>query len=288
MLSSAPPLVLLAIPVFFLAMSIEAWSDYRDPSPGGYQRSDTRASLSMGLGYVAISLGWKLVDFALYTAVYAFAPVHLGWSWPVWLLVFFADDFAYYWYHRMHHEVRLLWASHVVHHSSERYNLSTALRQSWTPFTTFLFWLPLALLGVHPLLIVTAQSWNLLYQFWIHTERIDKLPRWYEAVLNTPSHHRVHHATNPQYLDRNYGGILILWDRLFGTFEREVERPVYGLTTNIKTFNPVRIAFHEWGSVLRDVVRAPSTRDRLSFALRGPGWAYSRRAELDAQDELAR
>ena len=285
MLSSAPPLILWAIPAFIVLMAIEAWSDHRDPQPGGYEVKDAAASISMGLGYVAISVGWKLVDFALLTAVYALAPTELGWGWPVWLLVFVADDLAFYAYHRAHHEVRFMWASHVVHHSSRRFNLSTALRQPWTPFTGFVFWLPLALVGVHPLLIVTAQSWNLLYQFWIHTERIDTLPRWIEAVLNTPSHHRVHHATNPQYLDRNYAGILIVWDRLFGTFAPEVERPVYGLTTNLDSFNPVRIAFHEWADIVRDVVRAPSLGDRVSFALRGPGWAYDRRRELEARRE---
>ena len=281
MLSSAPPLILFAIPAFILLMSVEAWSDYRDPRPGGYVARDSAASISMGLGYVAISLGWKLVDFALYTAVWSWSPVDLGWHWWVWALVFVADDLAFYWYHRMHHEVRLFWASHVVHHSSERFNLSTALRQPWTPFTGFLFWLPLALLGVHPLLIVTAQSWNLLYQFWIHTERIDRMPRWFEAVLNTPSHHRVHHAVNPQYIDRNYAGILIVWDRLFGTFEPEDEPVRYGLTSNIGSYNPLVIAFHEWRDMLRDVVAAPTAGDRVGFALRGPGWAYDRRRELE-------
>lgn len=281
MLTAAPPLIIWAIPAFIILMAIEAWSDHRDPTTNGYEVRDSAASISMGLGYVAISVGWKLVDFALYTAVYALAPTELGWSWPVWLLVFFADDLAFYWYHRMHHEVRFMWASHVVHHSSQRYNLSTALRQPWTPFTAFIFWLPLALLGVHPLLIVTAQSWNLLYQFWIHTERIDKLPRWIEAVMNTPSHHRVHHGVNPQYIDKNYAGVLIVWDRLFGTFEPEVEKPVYGLTSNVDSFNPVRIAFHEWRDMVRDVLRAPTMADRVGFAVRGPGWAYERRRELD-------
>lgn len=282
MLSSAPPLILWAIPVFVVAMAVEAWSDVRDPRPGGYTTKDSAASISMGLGYVLISLGWKLVDFAAYTLVFTLSPFDLGWAWPVWLLVFFADDLCFYWYHRSHHEVRVLWASHVVHHSSEHFNLSTALRQPWTPFTGFLFWLPLAFLGVHPLLIVTAQAWNLLYQFGIHTERVDRLPRWVEAVFNTPSHHRVHHATNPQYIDKNYAGILIVWDRLFGTFEPEVERPVYGLTTNIGTYNPVRIAFHEWVDIARDVTGARTATDRLGYAFRGPGWAYERRQRAQA------
>ena len=148
MLTSAPPIVLWAIPVFVVAMALEAWSDVRDPSPGGYVGKDTAASLSMGLGYLVISIGWKVVDFALLTAVFALSPFDLGWSVPVWIFAFFADDLAYYWYHRLHHEVRFMWASHVTHHSSERYNLSTALRQTWVPFTGFVFWLPLAFIAI--------------------------------------------------------------------------------------------------------------------------------------------
>ncbi len=279
-LTDAPPIILWSIPLFVIAMAVEWWSDYRDPTTNGYVPLDSLASVTMGLGYVAIGLVLKAAEFAVYTAVFVLSPLDLGWGIGVWVLVFVADDLAYYAYHRAHHEVRVLWASHVVHHSSRQYNLSTALRQPWTPFTALVFWVPLALIGVHPLLIVTAQAWNLLYQFWIHTERIDRMPRWFEAVMNTPSHHRVHHATNPQYLDRNYGGILIVWDRLFGTFEPEVERPVYGLTTNIDSFNPVVIAFHEWRDLARDLRLSRTAGDRLGFTLRGPGWAYERRQAL--------
>ena len=156
------------------------------------------------------------------------------------MLLFLADDLAYYWFHRVSHESRVFWASHVVHHSSQHYNLSTALRQTWVPMTYLPFWLPLLLLGFPPWTVLLAQSWSLIYQFGLHTERIGKLPRWVEGIFNTPSHHRVHHGANEQYLDRNYGGILVIWDRLFGTFEPEGERVQYGLTTNIKTFNPVQ------------------------------------------------
>jgi len=190
---------------------------------------------------------------------------------------FLADDFVYYLYHRTHHEIRVLWASHVVHHSSERYNLSTALRQPVAEGVTLT--VPfgvLGLLGVRPALIEHARGINLIYQFWIHTETIRRLGRL-EKVLNTPSHHRVHHGSNRQYLDRNHGSILILWDRLFGTFEEEDERVVYGLTRNIDTYNPLRIASHEWRDIARDVADADTWSDRFSFLLRGPGWAYSRR-----------
>jgi sterol desaturase/sphingolipid hydroxylase (fatty acid hydroxylase superfamily) len=186
-------------------------------------------------------------------------------------------DFLYYWNHRLSHESRWLWAVHVAHHSSERYNLSTALRQPVAEGVTLT--VPfgvLGLLGVRPALIEHARGINLIYQFWIHTETIRRLGRL-EKVLNTPSHHRVHHGSNRQYLDRNHGSILILWDRLFGTFEEEDERVVYGLTRNIDTYNPLRIASHEWRDIARDVAAADTWSDRFSFLLRGPGWAYSRR-----------
>ena len=186
--------------------------------------------------------------------------------------LFFVDDFVYYWYHRFHHTIRVFWGSHVVHHSSQRYNLSTALRQPWTPFTSLPFWLPLAFLGFAPWMILLQQSISLIYQFFIHTERIRKLPRPIEFIMNTPSHHRVHHGSNKQYLDKNYGGTLIVWDRLFGTFEPEDERVVYGLTKNIHTFNPMKVAFGEYIAIARDVISARSWRDACGYMFRGPGW----------------
>ena len=192
-------------------------------------------------------------------------------------------DFIYYWSHRMQHESRYMWAIHVVHHSSERYNLSTALRQPVAEaFGTFPPYAALCLLGYRPELIETARGVNLLYQYWIHTETIRALPPAAERVLNTPSHHRVHHGSNPQYLDRNHGSILIIWDRLFGTFEPERDEVVYGLTKNINTFQPWRIATHEHRDILRDVARSSSWRERLSYVVRGPGWAYDRHRELAA------
>jgi sterol desaturase/sphingolipid hydroxylase (fatty acid hydroxylase superfamily) len=191
-------------------------------------------------------------------------------------------DFIYYWNHRFMHEVRWLWAVHVVHHSSERYNLSTALRQPVSDeFGVFVPYSLLALFGIRPGVVQTARGVNLLYQFWIHTEAIGELGQL-ESTLNTPSHHRVHHGSNSRYLDRNYGSILISWDRLFGSFEPESERVVYGLTKNIGTFNPWRVATHEYAEILRDVARSDNWRDRLSFALRGPGWAARRREALEA------
>ncbi len=221
-----------------------------------------------------INVAWKLVVVAAYAGLYELTPLRLSPDNPwTWVLLFFADDFSYYWFHRISHESRVFWASHVVHHSSQHYNLSTALRQTWVPMTYFPFWLWMPLLGFAPWMVLLAQAWSLIYQFWIHTERIRRLPRPLEYVLNTPSHHRVHHGSNDIYLDRNYGGILIIWDRIFGTYEPEGERVRYGLTKNIHTYNPVRAAFHEYVAMWHDVRRAGSWRDRMGILFRGPGWS---------------
>jgi sterol desaturase/sphingolipid hydroxylase (fatty acid hydroxylase superfamily) len=264
-----------AVPFFVLLLVVEALTYRHLRSDGlvGYELRDTRTSLLMGTGNVTVNVVWKLAVVAVYAALYELTPVRLDPSdWWVWVLLFLGDDLAYYWFHRVSHESRLFWASHVVHHSSQHYNLSTALRQTWVPMTYLPFWLPLPLLGFPPWTVLLAQSWSLIYQFGLHTERIGRLPRPLEAVLNTPSHHRVHHGANEQYLDRNYGGILVIWDRLFGTFEPEGERVRYGLTTNLETFNPVAVAFHEYAALGRDLRAARSWRTRWNLLLRGPGY----------------
>ena len=197
-------------------------------------------------------------------------------------LAIFGWDFIYYWNHRIQHEARYMWAHHVAHHSSERLNLSTALRQPVAEFFgTFVPYGVLCLVGIRPELIEKSRQVNLLYQYWIHTDLIRSLGAG-EEVLNTPSHHRVHHGSNRKYIDRNHGSILIVWDRLFGTFQREEEPVVYGLTKNIHSFNPAVIATHEYADILRDVADSDNWKDRISFVVREPGWAYHRRAELDA------
>jgi sterol desaturase/sphingolipid hydroxylase (fatty acid hydroxylase superfamily) len=269
-------LILYAIPAFVLLLAVELWS-FRiaaDEELVGYESRDTRTSLTMGLGNVAINAVWKLAVVVVYAGLYELTPLRMpADEWWTYAILFFADDFAYYWFHRIHHEVRVFWASHVVHHSSQHYNLSTALRQTWTPMTSLPFWAGLALLGFQPWMILTQQAISLIYQFWIHTERIGRLPAPIEFFFNTPSHHRVHHGSNEIYLDRNYGGILIVWDRLFGTFQGEGERPKYGLTQNIRTFVPTRVAFHEFAAIARDVCGATSWRHRLGYLFRGPGWS---------------
>ncbi len=194
-------------------------------------------------------------------------------AWWTFVLLFLAEDLCYYAFHRASHEIRFFWAAHVNHHSSQHYNLSTALRQSWTtPFTGPWFWMILPLLGFAPWMVLLQQAISLLYQYWIHTEAIGRLG-WLEYVFNTPSHHRVHHGANPQYLDRNHAGILIVWDRLFGTFEPERAPVRYGLTTNLTSHNPLHIAFHEWRAIGADLRRARSLREAFLYVFGPPGWS---------------
>ncbi len=268
-------LIAWAVPVFLGLLLIELLASRLHLPPGarGYEWRDALSSLSLGAANVLVAALTKAAASVVFLAAYHFRLFDLGTSWPVWLMLFVADDLCYYWFHRSHHEVRLFWAAHVNHHSSRFFNLSTALRQSWTtPITGPIFWVPMALLGFHPAMILTAQAVSLIYQFWIHTEFIGRLGPL-EWVLNTPSHHRVHHGSNVEYLDRNYGGILIVWDRLFGSFEPERAPVDYGLTRNIDTFNPLRVGFHEWLAMFRDAVRASGWRQRLGHVFQPPGWS---------------
>jgi len=265
-----PNLIHLAIPGFILLLLAEAIAD-ATMRRELYQFKDTAASLAMGTGNVIIGLAAKAMVLGVFTLVHRFAIFNIGYTWWAWLLVFFADDFSYYWFHRTSHECRLFWASHVVHHSSQRYNLGTALRQTWTgSFMSWIFWLWMPFIGFPPLMVLTMQAISLLYQFWIHTELVRHMGPL-ESVMNTPSHHRVHHGSNQQYLDRNHAGILIVWDRLFGTFEPEDEKVVYGLTKNINSYNPLRIAFHEWVEIWYDVKHSPDWRSKLLSIFGRPG-----------------
>ena len=269
-------LILLSIPLFVLSMLLEAWAG-RHGWKVLYTGRDTRASLTMGVGNVLINAAIGGMVLWSFDAVHRVALFDFGFGWTAFVACFFAEDLAYYWFHRVSHERRWFWASHVVHHSSQRYNLSTALRQTWTGKATlgFVFWLPLVWIGFEPSMVLFFMATSLLYQFWIHTEAIDRLPAPLELVLNTPSHHRVHHGANPRYLDANYAGVLIIWDRLFGTFTPELDaEPVrYGLVKNIETYNPLRIAFHEWIATAQDVRRAGSWHERWMYLFGPPGWS---------------
>lgn len=273
-----PNIILFAIPFFVLAMLLELYVTIKR-NIETYTVKDAFASIAMGLGNVFLGFFSKLLVFGALSYVYQhFRFFEIPAVWWSFVLIFFADDFSYYWFHRISHKSRLFWASHVVHHSSQRYNLSTALRQTWSGgFYSFIFWLWMPLVGFHPNMILLQMSISLLYQFWIHTEAIHKLPKWFEAVMNTPSHHRVHHGSNPIYLDRNHAGILIIWDKIFGTFQLELEeeKVVYGLVTNIKTYNPVIIAFHEWFALIKDSFTGKkSISSRLKYLFKPPGWKH--------------
>jgi sterol desaturase/sphingolipid hydroxylase (fatty acid hydroxylase superfamily) len=273
-----PNLIYYAIPFFIVTVIFEAIVLYKK-QPKSYNVKDTFASLAMGVGNVLVNFVSKLLVVLIITFLYEnFRLTTVPFVWWSWLLILFADDFFYYWAHRMGHESRFFWASHIVHHSSQKYNLSTALRQTWTGgFFTFVFYLALPILGFHPLMIFTQMSISLIYQYWIHTELIHKMPKWFEAIFNTPSHHRVHHGSNPLYLDRNHAGIFIIWDKLFGTFQPELEdeKVIYGLTSNIDTFNPIKIAFHEWTSVFKDAFSAKTSfLNKLNYFIKPPGWKH--------------
>ncbi len=271
-------ILLLAIP-FFLATLLLEFILLRRPAAQkrvGYEWRDTATSLLLGvikLGVMALTAGYVGAAFAAVYSQRLFTIDPLSaWSWPL-LLV--AQDLCYYVYHRSAHRVRLLWCEHVNHHSSRHYNLSTALRQSTLgPVYGFLFYLPLAGLGFHPVAIALGFGVNLLYQYWIHTETITRLPRVIEALFNTPSHHRVHHGSNPRYIDRNYAGILIIWDRMFGTFTPEsAEEPVvYGLTRNINSFNPLVVIFHGLRDLVWSIWRTPGWLNKLLRLIMPPDW----------------
>ncbi|HEU4561769.1 MAG TPA: sterol desaturase family protein [Longimicrobium sp.] len=291
-------IILFSIPFFFLLIGAElayaAWSRRRL-----FRLNDSIADLSCGILSQVSGVFSKLFAIGIYLWVLNHLALQHWWAgapgWPAgapfaraegfpgfavngaelasWVVVFVLVDFCYYWSHRLSHEINLLWAGHVVHHSSEEYNLAVALRQSSLHgMFTWIFYVPLALAGVPGEMFVSCYALNLLYQFWIHTRAVGRMGRVSEWVLNTPSHHRVHHGRNPKYLDRNHAGVLIVWDRLFGTFQAEEEEPVYGITTPLRSWNPLWANVHGFVDIARNVARARGWRDRWRFAFGAPGW----------------
>lgn len=270
-----PDPVQLAVPAFAALIGLEMVLTKRT-GRGRYDWRDAGASLTLGLGNtVAAALGAGAV-LAMSLWVFQYRLFDIPFAWWAFILCFVVDDLAYYACHRSAHRVRWFWASHVTHHSSQHYNLSTALRQTWTGFFSlgFLFRMPLFLIGFPPAMVFFCAGLNLVYQFWIHTEQVGRMPRLFEAVMNTPSHHRVHHAVNPRYLDRNYAGVFIIWDRLFGTFEAEraEDPPRYGIVKALPTLNPCWAAVHEWVAIGRDAVAARSVRELGGLLFGPPGW----------------
>ncbi len=272
-----PDVVTYAVPGFVLLVLIEMVV-VRLRDRRRYEPRDTLTSLALGTGSTVAGALTAGLAFAMAMWVWQYRFFEIGYAWHWFVLAFVIDDLAYYVFHRLAHRVRWFWASHVIHHSSQHYNLSTALRQTWTGFISlgFIFRLPLALIGFPPPMLVFVAGINLIYQFWIHTEVIGRMPRWFEAVMNTPSHHRVHHATNPRYLDSNYAGVFIVWDRMFRSFvpERDDDKPRYGIVKNLGSFNLLWAAFHEWIGIARDVWHAPDMKSRIGYMVKPPGWSH--------------
>lgn len=265
--------VVLSIPIFFLLMAIELIYE-RITKKHTYRLNDAVTNISTGTLSQVSGVFQKVLKIGIYVLVYEnlriFDLPSNAWTFAaIWVLY----DLGYYWEHRMAHTVSLFWGGHVVHHQSEDYNLSVALRQTSTgALWGFFFYLPIALLGFDPVQVVTAAGFNLLYQFWIHTEHINKMPRWFEAVLNTPSHHRVHHGRDPKYIDKNYAGVFIIWDKMFGTFKEEEERPNYGTTVPLKSWNPLFANFAHYIDLFGVVKQARTTKDKLKILFYKPGW----------------
>lgn len=268
-------LIVLSIPIFFALIGLEvAWDQLK--GRGLYRLGDSLANIGCGIMDQSTGLFSKVLVVAAYTAMFHLTDPWRSWELQatptVWVATFVLSDLAYYWAHRLSHEVNILWIGHVVHHQSEDYNLAVALRQSVLQkvLLMWVYW-PLALAGFPPEIFLTCMAVNLLYQFWIHTELIDTLGPL-EWVMNTPSHHRVHHGRNPEYIDRNHAGVFIVWDRMFGTFQKELVKPTYGITRPTETFNPVHAQWKPVVDLWNDLKRIPNWRDKLRFLFATPGW----------------
>lgn len=264
--------IALSVPIFFILIGIElAYSCYK--KLGYYRLNDSIANLSQGIGQQVTGLFMKTVLFFGYTYIFEHwrlfdLPDRLW----IWIALFIAVDFCYYWFHRMSHQINALWAAHIVHHQSEEYNLTVALRQSWfQSWFSWVFYLPLAFLGFNPLMFLTLSAFNTLYQFWIHTRAIKSMG-FLEHIINTPSHHRVHHGSNPKYIDKNHAGTLIIWDKLFGTFQQEEDEVYYGITTPLASWNPVWANVHYWVELWHTAKKATQLRDKINVFLKPPGW----------------
>lgn len=274
-MATAEAIMMVAIPGFFVLMAVEL-AAARVMGRSVYRLNDAISSIGLGVLSQVVGVFTKLLTIGIYAwvvervALFAL-PADNAWVWIGALLLY---DFCYYWLHRAGHEVGILWAAHVVHHQSERYNLSTALRQTGSgALFGWVFYLPLAVLGVPVEVFAVVAVIDLIYQYWIHTELVPKLG-WFDRVFASPSNHRVHHAVNDRYLDRNYGGILILWDRLFGTFaeERDDEPPVYGTRAPLRSWNPLWANLEVYWALTKDAWRARRWRDKLRIWFAPPGW----------------
>ena len=255
-----------------VAECLVSWQLHLD----NYDRKDALANATIAIAGAFINVAIKGMAYCYFQFINTHSPFQLDNTWANLIVLFLLTDFIYYAFHWLGHKSRFFWASHVIHHSSEKFNLTTSLRSPITnSWFRFLFSSPLPLMGFDPAMVVLMDSVVLIYTFFIHTELVGKLGVL-EYFLNTPSHHRVHHGRNPQYIDKNFGGVLIVWDKLFGTFQAEAERPLYGLTKPLRTYNPLKIIFHEWLSMLSDIAWARTVREKLLYLLGKPGLTLNR------------
>ncbi len=260
------------IPLFLVMVLAEYFYLRKKKKEQYFRFNDAITNLNLGVGHLLTRLFFGFILIGSYDFFYSIAPIKLPENVWTWIACFFLYDFFFYWAHRWGHEVNLFWAAHSVHHQSEDYNLTVALRQSWLhALLAFVIFLPIPFMGMPAEIFFINAAISGLYQFWIHTEVIVKLPRWFEYIFNTPSHHRVHHAVNPEYIDRNHGATLIIWDRLFGTFAEETKHPSYGVTKQINTWNPL------WSNLIyfSDLWKAAKEmkwKDKLVLIFKRPGW----------------
>lgn len=262
----------LAIPFFALLIAVEALWAFRKRSSDYADRKDTWTNIFLGFMSVVFGAFFGFLTGWIYLVTYELAPFKFpADAWWTWALLFFVDDLAYYVFHRVSHEMRLFWNFHVVHHSSEHYNLSVAVRQSWFGGSLhWIFYAPLMLIGFAPWMFALMHGFNLIYQFWIHTKLIDKFPAWFEFIFNTPSHHRVHHGVNESYIDKNYGGVTIIWDRMFSTFVVETETPRYGIIKPIEGYNPLWINTHAWVEMFTEICSRRTLAEKLRCVFASP------------------
>lgn len=271
-------IIWIAAPIMFSFVLIE-YLVGRKKKKKLYSGKDFLASSAVGFGNLLLNGLIKTGIFVVFLFFFNLAPFRIPHTWWSYLVCFVLLDFCRYWAHRLAHEQRFWWSTHVVHHSSEHYNLSVSFRLSWTQNLKIIFFLPVVLMGFHPLVFFIAHQTAVLYQFWIHTELIRKLPRPIEYIFTTPSHHRVHHAKNEKYLDKNYGSTFIIWDRLFGTFQPEEEQAEYGITKPVNSFNPVYLVFHAWMDLAKDVSKAKSIKEAFRMMFGSP--VEASKAELE-------
>lgn len=264
-----PNIILWAAPVMFFLVFLE-WGISLYQKKEVYHKKDFLAAATIGLINVGISAALKVFTFGVALFCWNLVPWKIEATWWSFILCYFAIDFARYWAHRIAHENRFWWATHVTHHNSSLYNLSVSFRLGWTQHIKLIFFIPVMLLGFDPFVFFICHQVAVLYQFWIHTEYIQKLPRPIEFFFTTPSHHRVHHATDEKYLDKNYGSTFIIWDRMFGTFALEEERPTYGITKPINTYNPIYLNFHEWRDLISDLREAKDVKEARKIVFGRP------------------